>query len=333
MKTVSLGIQGLSVSAQGLGCMGMSTTYGPADEHESSATLARAVELGVTFYDTAESYGSGQNEVLIGKGLKDNRDKVVISTKVGFQYTDDGKLAVVDGKPVVSGKPSLIQKAVEGSLRRLDTDYVDLISLHRIDPDTPIEDTIGLLGELVKEGKARFIGVSEASPETIRKAHATHPLTMLQTEYSLFERGVEHNGVLDAARELGIGFVAYSPLGRGFLTGGLRNLDNLADTDFRRTDPRFQGDNLKANIDLVDRVTRIAKEKGVTPAQLALAWLMRTGAVPIPGTTKVKNLEQNVAAADIALTDADVAAINEAVPAGAASGDRYGPGMMDQLTR
>ena len=333
MKIIALGSQGLRVSAQGLGCMGMSTTYGPADEQESLATLERAVELGVTFFDTAESYGSGQNEVLVGKGLKDQRDKVVISTKVGFQYTDDGKMAVVDGKPVVSGKPSLIRKAVEGSLRRLDTDYVDLISLHRVDPDTPIEDTIGLLGELVKEGKARFIGVSEASPETIRKAHATHPLTMLQTEYSLFERGVERNGVLDVVRELGIGFVAYSPLGRGFLTGGLRNIDTLADTDFRRTDPRFQGDNLKANIALVDRVTRIAEEKGVTPAQLALAWVMRAGAVPIPGTTKVKNLEQNVAAADIELTDADLTAIDEAVPAGAASGDRYGPGMMDQLTR
>ena len=241
MKIVQLGSQGMTVSAQGLGCMGMSATYGPSNEQENLATLARARDLGVTLFDTAEVYGPFTNEALLGKAFTGKRDKVVIATKVGFQFTDDRKLAMVHGKPLVTGDPAYVRKAVEGSLRRLRTDFVDLLYLHRIDPDTPIEETVSALAGLVKEGKVRYIGVSEASPATIRRAHAVHPLTAVQTEYSLFERGVEHNGVLQTVRELGIGFVSYSPLGRGFLSGDLKDLDKLAADDFRRFDPCFQG--------------------------------------------------------------------------------------------
>ncbi|NEI74530.1 aldo/keto reductase [Rhizobium lusitanum] len=331
MKQVQLGSQGLVVSAQGLGCMGMSTTYGPSDEQENLSTLARALDLGVTFFDTAEVYGPFANEELLGKAFAGKRDKVVLATKVGFEFTADGKLAMVDGKPVVTGRPAYVRAAVEGSLRRLGTDFIDLLYLHRIDPETPIEETIGALAMLVREGKVRTIGVSEASAATIRKAHAIHPLTAVQTEYSLFERGVECNDVLGTIRELGIGFVSYSPLGRGFLSGELKNLDSLAPTDFRRFDPRFQGDNLQANLRLVDRITEIAASRGAKPSQLAIAWTMNAGTVPIPGTRRVKYLEENIAAADIILTSDELAALDEAAPIGAATGDRYSSAMMETL--
>ena len=328
MKTTQLGNLGLAVSTEGLGCMGMSTTYGPADERDSLLTLARAIDLGVTLFDTAEVYGPFSNEMLLGKAFRGKRDKVVIATKVGFQFTNEGKLAMVDGQPIVTGKPDVVRKAVEGSLSRLKTDYIDLLYLHRIDPTTPIEETIGVLAQLVREGKVRFIGVSEASPQTIRKAHAIHPLTAVQTEYSLFERGVETNGVLETVRSLGIGFVSYSPLGRGFLTGELKSLDKLDATDFRRTDPRFQSEHLASNITLIDRISAIADLKGVKPSQLAIAWTIHLGTVPIPGTRRVKYLEDNVAAADITLTDDELKMLDLAMPIGSASGNRYSAGMM-----
>lgn len=331
MRTTSLGSQGLVVTAQGLGCMGMSTTYGPSDEREALATLAHALDLGVTLFDTAEAYGPFMNEALLGKAFAGKRDRVVLSTKVGFRYTDAGKLAMDGDKPVVTGDPTYIRTAIEGSLRRLNTDVLDLVYLHRIDPSTPIEVTIGALAGLVHDGKIRYIGVSEASANTIRKAHAVHPLSAVQTEYSLFERAAEHNGVLAATRELGIGFVSYSPLGRGFLTGELKALDNLHATDFRRFDPRFQGDNLRANLALVDRLGEIAQAKGVKASQLAIAWVMRAGTVPIPGTRRLRYLEENVAAADITLTRDELAALEQAAPIGAAAGERYSSGMLATL--
>ncbi len=331
MKRMELGGQGLVVSAQGLGCMGMSATYGPSDERENLATLARALELGVTFFDTAEVYGPRTNEELLGKAFAGKRDKVVLATKVGFGYDADGKLAMIDGKPVVTGDPAHVRAAVEGSLRRLRTDCIDLLYLHRIDPATPIEDTVGVLSELVRQGKLRGIGVSEASAATIRSAHAAHPLTAVQGECSLFERGVEHDGVLATVRELGIGFVSYSPLGRGFLSGGLRDFDQLAPTDFRRFDPRFQGENLRANLRLVERVSEIAEAKGVTPSQLAIAWAMHVGTVPIPGTRRVKYLEENIAAADVVLSDDELRMLDAAAPFGAATGERYSAAMMETL--
>jgi aryl-alcohol dehydrogenase-like predicted oxidoreductase len=331
MRTIPLGNQDLAVSVEGLGCMGMSTTYGPSDEQEALATLGRALDLGVTFFDTAEAYGPFMNEELVGKAFAGKRDRIVLATKVGFRYTDDGKLAMDGGQPLVTGDPTHIRKAVEGSLRRLRTDVIDLIYLHRIDPATPIEVTVGALAGLVHDGKVRYIGLSEASAATIRKAHAVHPLTAVQMEYSLFEREAEHNGVLDTARELGIGFVSYSPLGRGFLTGALKDLDNLHATDFRRYDPRFQGENLQANLRLVERLTEIAEAKGVKPSQLAIAWTMQAGTVPIPGTRRIKYLEENVAAADITLSADELAALEQAAPFGAAAGERYSPGMLATL--
>lgn len=332
MKIVSLGNQGLKVRAQGLGCMGMSTTYGPSDEQESLATLARALDLGVTLFDTAEAYGPHLNESLLGKAFAGKRDKVIIATKVGFKITD-GKLAIVDGKPLVTGDPVHVRKAVEGSLQRLRTDFIDLLYLHRIDPWTPIEETIDALAGLVKDGKVRYIGVSEASPATIRRAHAVHPLTAVQTEYSLFERGVEGNGVLQTVRELGIGFVSYSPLGRGFLTGELKGLERLAPDDFRRFDPRFQGANLQANLQLVERISAIARSKGVKASQLAIAWTMARGTLPIPGTRRIRYLEENVAAGSIALTPSELETLDAAAPTGAAVGERYSAGMLEQLGR
>lgn len=328
MRAVPLGSQGLTVSAQGLGCMGMSTTYGPSDEQEGLATLVRAIDLGVTFFDTAEVYGPFMNEALLGKAFAGQRDRVILATKIGFRFNADGKLAMEGEKPVVTGDPSHIRTALEGSLRRLRTDVIDLVYLHRIDPATPIEVTIGALASLVQEGKIRYIGLSEASAKTIRRAHAVHPLSAVQMEYSLFERGVERNDVLATARELGIGFVSYSPLGRGFLTGALTDMDHLHPTDFRRFDPRFQGENLQTNRRLVDRITAIAETKGVKPSQLAIAWAMNSGTVPIPGTRRIKYLEENVAAADITLTQNELNALNEAAPFGAAIGERYSSGMM-----
>ncbi|AKR54476.1 oxidoreductase [Youhaiella tibetensis] len=325
MKYVDLGSQGLKVSMEGLGCMGMSAFYGPSDEAENLATLARALELGIDFFDTAEIYGPFKNEQLLAKAFKGKRDKVKIATKVGSEVTDEGE------RRPVNGRPEYIRKAIDRSLRHLETDYVDLYYLHRIDPNVPIEESVGALSDLVKAGKVRFIGVSEASAATIRKAHATHPLSALQTEYSLFERGVEGNEVLDTVRELGIGFVAYSPLGRGLLTGAISSVDTLADSDFRKSDPRWSDANFDRNMDLVNRIRKVAERKGVKPSQLALAWVFAQGALAIPGTRRIKYLEENAAAVDIELSPADLAELDVVAPAGAAAGERYTPAGMQSL--
>lgn len=327
MKTRKLGRDGPEVSAIGLGCMGMSAFYGGADEAQSIAVIHRALDLGVTLFDTAEMYGPHTNEVLVGKALKDRRDQAFIATKFGINRQPDGS-AVTDGSP------ANVRRAVEGSLSRLGVDHIDLYYQHRIDPNTPIEETVGAMAELVKEGKVRFLGLSEAAPETLRRAQATHPITALQTEYSLWSRDPE-DGLLDVVRELGIGFVPYSPLGRGFLSGEIKSIDDLAPDDFRRTNPRFAGDNFQKNLDLVDAVGAIAADKGVTGAQLALAWVLAQGddLVPIPGTRRISTLEQNVAAADIVLTAEDLARIEAVFPRGAAAGERYAPGGMSSLNR
>lgn len=332
MRQVSLGTAGLKVSAEGLGCMSMSTTYGPSDEKESLTTLRRAVDLGVSFYDTAESYGLGHNERLVGRALAPFRDDVTIATKVGFAYADDGRMETQDGQPVVDGRPVHIARAIEGSLTRLAVERIDLAYLHRIDSTVPIEETVAALADLVQAGKVGYLGLSEASAETIRRANAVHPITAVQTEYSLFERGVEANGVLPAVRELGIGFVAYSPLGRGLLTGRLKP-EQLDATDFRNSDPRLHGENLTANLRIVDAIGRIAADRGAKPAQLAIAWTIAQGAVPIPGTRRVRYLEENVEAVEISLEDSEMAALEEVAPIGAASGDRYSTANMALLTR
>ncbi len=318
METRRLGKQGLVVSAQGLGCMTMANTYGPADEQESLATIRRAIELGVTFFDTADMYGRHANEMLVGRAIAGHRHEVVLATKFGIVRTDD---------PTYRGlraDPEYVHEACEGSLRRLGTDYIDLYYLHRADPRTPIEDTIGAMAELVADGKVRYIGVSEVAPETIRRAHATAPLSAIQNEWSLWTRDLEDE-VVPTVRELGIGIVPFSPLGRGFLTGEVRSMDDLAPDDFRRTLPRFQGENFQRNLELVDRVREIATEKGVTPAQLALAWVLSRGddVVPIPGTKRRRYLEENVAAVDITLTPEDIRRIEEVAPRDSFSGARY----------
>src|SRR5437870_9803160 len=291
MQMRKLGTQGLEVSVVGLGCMGMSEFYGTADEGEAVATVNRALDLGVTFLDTADMYGVGANERLVGKAIADRRDRVVLATKFGNVRAPDGTWL---GR---SGKPDYVHSACDASLERLGIDTIDLYYQHRVDPDTPIEDTVGAMKELVDAGKVRYLGLSEAAPETIRRAHAVHPISALQTEYSLWSRDPE-DAILPTIRELGIGFVAYSPLGRGFLSGRFQSPDDFAEDDFRRHHPRFQGENFEKNLELVERVKEIADEKGVTPGQLALAWVLSRGEdiVPIPGTTKVKNLEENVAA-------------------------------------
>jgi aryl-alcohol dehydrogenase-like predicted oxidoreductase len=328
MKTVPLGSQGLVVSAEGLGCMGMSAFYGDADEAESIATLHRALELGVTFLDTAEMYGPFKNEILLAKALAGGkRDKAIIATKVGTEISDDG----VIGK--VCGRPDYVRKAIDRSLKHLNTDHVDLYYLHRIDPTTPIEDTVGTLADLVKAGKVRYIGLSEAAPDTIRKAHAVHPVTALQTEYSLFERSVESNGVLDTCRELGVGFVPYSPLGRGLVAGTFGSLADVAANDWRRMNPRFAEENFAKNKALGDKVADLAAAKGVTASQLALAWTINRHTVPIPGTKRRKYLEENAAAASIVLDAEDMAAIDHIVPPGSASGERYPPAGMASVNR
>lgn len=319
MEQRQLGRQGFSVSAEGLGCMGMSAFYGPSDEQENLTTLARALELGIDFFDTAEIYGPFKNEVLLGKAFSGKRDKVKIATKVGSEVTDAGE------RFPVNGTPAYIHKAIDRSLRHLGTDHVDLYYLHRIDPKVPIEESIGALADLVAAGKVRYIGVSEAAPATLRRAHKEHPLTALQTEYSLFERSPESNDVLNTVRELGIGFVAYSPLGRGFLTGRIKTVADLDTTDFRRHDPRFSQENFAANLRLVERIKSVAASKGVTASQIALAWTVAQGTVPIPGTRRQRYLEENAAAAAITLTVADLAALEEAAPAGAVAGERYTP--------
>ncbi|WP_320200170.1 aldo/keto reductase [Agrobacterium sp. rho-13.3] len=314
----------LSVSALGLGCMGMSHAYSPSgDEVGAIATLHRAVELGVTFFDTAEVYGPHTNEVLVGKGLKPYRDKVSIATKFGFKI-DATKPA---GQMMVGtdSRPENVRAVAEASLKRLGVDVIDLFYQHRVDPNVPIEETVGAMAELVQAGKVKHLGLSEANAATIRKAHATHPIAALQSEYSLWTRDVEQNGVLDTCRELGIGFVPFSPLGRGVLTGALKKLDGLSDTDFRRSLPRFQAENFDANLALITLLEDMAEEKGVTAGQLALAWVMAQGdfIVPIPGTTKIANLEKNVAAADLSLSAEEAAKLGDLLSPAKVAGGRY----------
>jgi aryl-alcohol dehydrogenase-like predicted oxidoreductase len=318
MRRRKLGTQGLEVSAQGLGCMGMSEFYGEADEGEAMATIHRALELGVTLLDTADMYGPHTNEQLVGRAIAGRRDGVVLATKFGIVRGEDPR------DRSVNGRPEYVQEACEGSLRRLGVDHIDLYYQHRVDPDTPIEETVGAMGELVQAGKVGHLGLSEASAETVRRANAVHPITALQTEYSLFSRDLEDE-ILPTARELGIGLVAYSPLSRGFLTGQIRSLDDLAPDDFRRHSPRFAGENFERNLELVDAVREIAREKGCTPGQLALAWVLSRGedVVPIPGTKRRNYLEENVAADDVALTDDELERIEAASPSLEVAGDRY----------
>ena len=322
METRTLGR--LTVSAQGLGCMGMSEFYGTGDQAEAERTIQRALDLGVTFLDTADMYGPFTNERLVGKAIAGRRDEVVLATKFGNERGEDGSFLGINGRP------EYVHRACDASLQRLGVDVLDLYYQHRVDTAVPVEDTWGALRELVEAGKVRHVGISEAAPETIRRAHAVQPVTAVQTEYSLWTRDPEDDGVLATCAELGIGFVAYSPIGRGFLSGRIRSLDDLAPDDFRRNNPRFQGDNFARNLELVDRVREIADEKGVTATQLALAWVMaqsdRGGSpsiVPIPGTKRVAYLEENAAAADVRLTDDDLRRLDEAAPVGAAAGDRY----------
>jgi aryl-alcohol dehydrogenase-like predicted oxidoreductase len=318
MDQRQLGNQGLTVSELGLGCMGMSEFYGSGDEAESIATIQRALELGVTFIDTADMYGPFTNEKLVGRAIADRRDQVVLATKFGNVRGPNGE------RLGIRGDAEYVREACDASLERLGVDHIDLYYQHRVDPDTPIEETVGAMKELVEQGKVRYLGLSEAAPATIRRAHDVHPISALQTEYSLWTRDPEDE-VLPTVRELGIGFVAYSPLGRGFLSGAIKSVDDLADDDFRRANPRFQGENFQRNLDLVERVKEVASEKDVTPSQLALAWLLHQGEdiVPIPGTKRRKYLEENAAAAEISLTDDELASIDEAAPVGAAAGDRY----------
>ena len=314
-----LGGQGLTVSAQGLGCMGMSDAYGPGDGDESVATIQRALDLGVTFLDTADIYGPHTNEQLVGSAIKSRRDEVVLATKFGIVRDPDNPR-----RRGVNGRPDYLRACIDGSLQRLGLDHVDLYYQHRVDPEVPIEETVGAMAELITTGKVRFLGLSEAGPETIRRAHATHPVSALQSEWSLWSRDLEAD-IVPVARELGIGLVPYSPLGRGFLTGQIKSPDDFEDDDFRRTQPRFQGENFTKNLELVDAVRSIADEKGVTAGQLALAWVHAQGddVVPIPGTKRRTYLEENVAAVDISLSADDLRRLDEILPPGAAAGDRY----------
>jgi aryl-alcohol dehydrogenase-like predicted oxidoreductase len=318
MKTRRLGRNGPELAAVGLGCMGMSAYYGGRDGDESVRTLHRAVELGVTLFDTADAYALGGNEELVGRALQSVRDRVFIATKFAHTWAPDGK------RTGISGRPDYVRRACDASLKRLGVDVIDLYYQHRVDANTPIEETVGAMAGLVQAGKVRYLGLSEASPATIRRAHAVHPITALQTEYSLWSRDPEAE-ILPVLRELGIGFVPYSPLGRGFLTGQITSINDLEPDDWRRLSPRFQGDAFATNLELVAKVAAIAAAKGCTPGQLALAWVLAQGndVLPIPGTKKVRYLEENVAAADITLTAEDLAAIDRALPPGAAIGDRY----------
>jgi len=329
MQTRKLGNTNVTIPAIGFGCMGLSSVYGAADDATSIAVIHRALELGVTFLDTADIYGAGENEELVARAIKGKRDQVVLATKFGNRIR--GTWA--DGKGYdIDGSPAYVKRAAEASLRRLGVDTIDLYYQHRVDPHTPIEDTIGAMAELVKEGKVRFLGLSEAAPETIRRAHAVHPITALQTEYSLWTRDPEHE-LLALTEALGITFVAYSPLGRGFLTGALKRPDDLAPDDWRRLNPRFQGENFEKNLALVEDLEAMARDKGAPAAQLALAWLLTRGphVVPIPGSRRIERLEENAAAADIRLTDNELHRLELIAPVGAAVGTRYPEAMMAAL--
>ncbi len=318
MEKRKLGNEGLVVSALGLGCMGMSDFYGPTDDVESVATIHRAVALGVTFFDTADMYGPFKNEELLGRALRGRRDQVIVATKFGNRRSADGAFLGI------SGRPEYVREACDASLLRLGVDHIDLYYQHRVDPAVPIEETVGAMAGLVRAGKVRYLGLSEAGPATVRRAHAVHPISALQTEYSLWSRDPE-DGILRTIRELGIGFVAYSPLGRGFLTGRFRSPADIPEGDWRRMNPRFQGENFEKNLALVARVTEFARARGITPAQLALAWVLGQGEdiVPIPGTRRRATLEEDVAAASVVLTPQEMARLDEAAPRGAAAGTRY----------
>ncbi|TGN09783.1 aldo/keto reductase [Leptospira ilyithenensis] len=333
IKKINLGNQGLVVPIEGLGCMGMSkiggmNIYGNADETESIATIHRALELGVNFLDTADLYGPLENERLIAKAIKGNRNAYILATKFGYEVDDNEQLTWQ-----INGKPQYVKKAIERSLKNLGTDHIDLYYLHRLDPNTPIEDTVSAMSELVKEGKVRYIGLSEVSSATIKRAHGIHPLTAVQTEYSLFEREVESAGILATMRDLEIGLVAYSPLSRGFLTGEIKSPDDFDANDFRKNIPRYQGDQFYKNIELVNEIKKLAAKKGITPSQVAITWVLAKDIVAIPGTKRVKYVEENIAAANISLTQNELDQLESIIPSGVSTGDRYDAGSMAALDR